>query len=275
MNEKQQPLEGYRPVIDCNRSPNKHLIHWQGSLLLAGESCTELFWSKESDVLDRAQSCHFVGLFQGNACWVYEIEDEANLEDVAGCQLRELLTVDPERFDLASRAVQLIRWHKDHQFCGRCGSETKLLDGELARGCSACNLSFYPRLSPCMIVLIEKGEYCLLARHARRNALYTCLAGFIEPAETPEITVHREAMEEVGVQVTNIRYFSSQAWPFPGQLMLGYHADYAGGDIAPDGVEILSADWFHYSELPDHPGQATLSGQLIADFVKRCRAGLA
>ncbi|WIO75590.1 NAD(+) diphosphatase [Porticoccaceae bacterium LTM1] len=270
-----QVKDGYRPAVDPSTPISNHLIFWRGNLLLAGENCTELFWPEGSDVFNQAQSRHYVGLFCENACWVYEIEDVANLEDVASCQLRELLTVDPECFDLASRAVQLIRWHKEHQYCGRCGSETMLIEGELARSCSACSLSFYPRVSPCMIVLIENGEYCLLARHARRNALHTCLAGFIEPAEIPEITVQREAMEEVGVQVSNIRYFGSQAWPFPGQLMLGYHADYAGGDIAPDGVEILSADWFHYSELPDHPGQATLSGQLIADFVKRCRAGLA
>ena len=175
---------------------------------------------------------------------------------------------EPE-FQTAGRALQILRWHFDHQFCGRCGRPTTPHVSDLAKRCVACELDFYPRLSPCIITLITRGDECLLAWHIRsKEEKYSCLAGFIEIGESPEQTLVREVMEEVGVSVDNIRYVESQPWPFPGQLMLGYFADYAEGDIRVDENEILAAKWFRYDQLPKVPPATTISGRLINAFVQ-------
>jgi NAD+ diphosphatase len=121
-------------------------------------------------------------------------------------------------------------------------------------------------------MLITRGEECLLARHAKsRGNWYSTLAGFIEPGESVENALHREVAEEVGIQVHNLRFFTSQPWPFPGQLMLGFHADYLSGDIIVDGQEIEDARWWHWGDLPPVPPPGTLSGKLIQHFVDQIK----
>ena len=182
----------------------------------------------------------------------------------------QLGRLSENQFQLAGRALQISRWHFDHQYCGRCGKPTVEHSHVIAKVCEYCELFFYPRLSPCIITLVTKGDYCLLAQHARSSSeKFSCLAGFIETGESPEQTVAREVMEEVGVAVDNIRYVASQPWPFPGQLMLGYSADYAGGDIVVDQHEIIAAGWYCYNKLPKVPPLATISGRLIHEFVQQ------
>ena len=194
-------------------------------------------------------------------------------KDLAGYQwlsLRNLLEqLSEDEFQTAGRALQVLRWHFDHQFCGRCGNPTVQHSQDLAKSCVHCAIDFYPRLSPCIITLVTRGDECLLAWHTRsKEEKYSCLAGFIEMGESPEQTLEREVMEEVGLRVSNIRYVESQPWPFPGQLMLGYFADYAGGDIELDQHEIRSARWFRYNQLPKIPPATTISGRLIKIFVQ-------
>ncbi len=182
----------------------------------------------------------------------------------------QLGLISDDYFQLAGRALQILRWHLDHQYCGRCGKPTQQHQNDLAKTCNDCLLDFYPRLSPCVIVLVTRGDYCLLAHHAKsRSEIFSCLAGFIEIGESPEQTVGREVMEEVSVSVNNIRYIASQPWPFPGQLMLGYFADFVSGDIIADQKEILTAAWYHYNQLPNVPSAATISGRLINTFVQQ------
>jgi len=172
-------------------------------------------------------------------------------------------------FQTAGRALQILRWDFDHQFCGRCGKPTIQHTHDLAKSCVVCKLDFYPRLSPCIITLVTRGDECLLAWHTRSKIeKYSCLAGFIEIGESPEQTLAREVMEEVGLTVKDIRYVDSQPWPFPGQLMLGYFAEYAGGEIHVDQNEILAARWFRYDQLPAVPPVTTISGRLINAFVQ-------
>jgi NAD+ diphosphatase len=199
------------------------------------------------------------------------IDAVAGISDYQWQNLRSQLGLLPEvDFQLAGRALQILRWHYDHQYCGRCGGATQTHERDLARRCTRCSLDFYPRLSPCIITLVTRGDYCLLAWHSRsKNRRYSCLAGFIEPGETPEETLVREVWEEVALKVKNLRYHSSQAWPFPGQLMLGYFAEYDSGDINPDPTEIIEADWFHIDQLPEIPPPATISGRLIDAFIKQ------
>lgn len=197
----------------------------------------------------------------------------ATPQQLAGFQwsgLRNLLDqLSEDEFQIAGRALQILRWHFDHQFCGRCGKPTVQHLDDFAKTCTACKIDFYPRLSPCIITLVTRGDECLLAWHTRsKDEKYSCLAGFIEMGESPEQTLEREVMEEVGLTVNNIRYIASQAWPFPGQLMLGYFADYAGGDIVIDQQEIKVANWYHYDQLPKIPPATTISGRLINNFVQ-------
>ncbi len=201
--------------------------------------------------------------------WMAPVDSPVNLLGGQWLGLREQMgRIDERLFTLAGQALQLARWQREHRFCGRCASPTKPLEGQRALWCARCNLHFYPRLSPCMIALVTRDDHCLLARHARsKREIFTALAGFVEVGERVEDTVHREVAEEVGLKVKALRYFNSQAWPFPGQLMIGFHAAYDSGEIQVDGDEIHSADWWRYDRLPTIPPPETLSGQLIAHFV--------
>ena len=135
--------------------------------------------------------------------------------------------------------------------------------------CNPCGTINYPRIAPCIIVLVTRGEELLLARNANfPRPMYSTLAGFIEAGETAEETLVREVREEVGVEVRNVEYFQSQSWPFPNQLMLGFFAEYAGGDIVCDPTEIADASWFHYSDLPMIPPSSSVSGQLIQHYIE-------
>ena len=129
----------------------------------------------------------------------------------------------------------------------------------------------YPRISPCVIVLVTKEEEILLARNKNfPSQMYSTLAGFIEVGETVEEAIKREIFEEVNIKVRNCQYFGSQSWPFPSQLMLGFHAEYHEGEIKPDGEEIDVAEWFHYKSLPQvPPGRISISGRLIESYVNK------
>jgi NAD+ diphosphatase len=217
-----------------------------------------------------------LGQWQGVDCEVWDLSPESSAMPGYGLMdLRSLLrTVPDEEFSLASRAVQMLEWQKTHQFCGACGQPTTGALNDHALECAACNISLYPRISPCIIVVVTDGERCLLGRQASwPEGRFSALAGFLEAGESAEQALHREVFEEVGVHIDKIRYVGSQAWPFPGQLMLGFLADAKTTDINVDGVEIAEADWFHYSQLPEKlPSIQSMSGRLIEHFVKQVSA---
>ncbi len=197
---------------------------------------------------------------------------EASLpcRDFQWLNLRSLIgRLEDERFNLWSRASQILTWHSSHKYCGRCGSSAIQHPTELAMVCPACSETTYPRISPCIIVLISRGDTILLARAAKfKKNMYSTLAGFIEPGESAETALQREIVEEVSIRVHNLSYFGSQSWPFPGQLMLGFFAEYESGEITVDGEEIIDAQWFHISSLPPIPGNQTIAGQLIRSYVR-------
>lgn len=205
---------------------------------------------------------------------VLTVADDPSVELKLG--LRELLPyLTGREFRLLGTAAQVLEWARDHRFCGRCGSRTQPLPGERAMQCSQCGLTQYPRLSPCIIALVTRGRHILLARSSRhRLPIYACVAGFIEAGESAEEAVEREIMEEVGIRVGRLRYRGSQSWPFPHQLMLGYHVDYLSGDIRIDPNELLDARWFPINALPDIPPPQTIAGQLIRSYVQECSSAL-
>ncbi len=213
----------------------------------------------------------FLGYWFDQPCYVIEIDtvDEPDPMHYQKGNLYHILgRVDEQLFALAGRASQLLDWERDHQFCGRCGSRMRVDTQERAMRCDPCRTVNYPRIAPCVIVLVTRGEELLLARNANfPQPMYSTLAGFIEAGETAETTLAREVREEVGVAIANVRYFRSQSWPFPNQLMLGFFAEYAGGEIVCDGTEIADARWFHYRELPMIPPASSISGQLIQHYI--------
>ncbi|MFP5440589.1 MAG: NAD(+) diphosphatase, partial [Gammaproteobacteria bacterium] len=172
------------------------------------------------------------------------------------------------------RARQVLDWAADHRFCSRCGSTAQAHDSDRATVCTACGYTQYPRLAPCVIVLVTRGDEVLLARSPRfPPGVFSTLAGFIEAGENVEEALAREVQEEVGVTIARPRYIGSQSWPFPNSLMLGFHAEWAGGEIAVDGEEIVEAQWFSLDALPLVPPRGSISRQLLDAYVRRRQTG--
>ncbi|QRK12007.1 NAD(+) diphosphatase [Archangium violaceum] len=222
-----------------------------------------------------ATEAHFLGTLDGVDCYAAALPKDT--EPPAGMKLvpaRGLYNrVDEVLFAIAGRALATAEWDITHRFCGRDGQPTVLVPGERARRCSVCNTPFYPRISPAVIVLITRGDSMLLARNANfPGAFFSTLAGFVDVGESLEETVVREVKEEVGVELKNLRYFGSQPWPFGRSLMLGFTAEYAGGDIQVDGKEIAEAAWFTPDNLPNLPPPMSIARQLINSFIAQVKA---
>ncbi|MFG5119773.1 NAD(+) diphosphatase [Methylorubrum sp. POS3] len=152
--------------------------------------------------------------------------------------------VAPAELGLAATAKSLLAWHARHGFCGRCGSPTDVGAGGFRRECPQCGLHHFPRTDPVAIMLVRRGDSCLLGRSPHfKPGMYSCLAGFIEPGETIEDAVRRETVEETGIRVGAVAYHASQPWPFPSSLMIGCIAEAVSEDIAIDPAELEDARW--------------------------------
>jgi len=207
----------------------------------------------------------YLGELGQTACWTAEVDPAEAPAGYGWLGLRALFSVlDDAHFALAGRALQLLQWDRDHQFCGRCGAPTVTREEERARLCPACKLTAYPRVAPAVMALIKRGRELLLARspHFPRG-MYSALAGFVEPGETLEQCLAREVAEEVGVTVTNLCYFASQPWPFPHSLMIAFVCDWACGEIRTEDPEIEAANWFDVLQLPKIPSKISIARRLI------------
>lgn len=163
-----------------------------------------------------------------------------------------------------SRAKALQGWLANVHYCGHCGAEMRPHESLTAMTCPECGYLQFPRIEPCIIVLVSKGKEILLARHVQRNQnIYACIAGFMEAGETAEHAVAREIYEETHLRVKNIRYFGSQSWPFPSQLMLGFTAEYESGEIRVQEDEIEKAAWFDPKQCPASPPPGSIAYELI------------
>ena len=219
----------------------------------------------------------YLGCLDGAHCYSLELEPSfAPPEGMAFRDLRMLFeSLNAGCHAVAGRAVQIVEWDRTHQFCGACGEKTVLAELDRSRSCPDCQIPMYPRLSPAMIVAVERGNEVLLGRSPHFPAgIYSCLAGFVEPGESAEEAVIREVYEETRIVVDNVRYFNSQAWPFPNSLMLGFTAQYVGGEIDTSEDELEEAKWCPADDMPNiFPGNISISQWLLADFLVRKKRG--
>ncbi|HEX6016970.1 MAG TPA: NAD(+) diphosphatase [Burkholderiaceae bacterium] len=233
---------------------------------------------------------HYLGQLDGVDCWAFALS-----ETPAGCKRTPLraamMAFGEPLMNVAACAVQVLEWDRVHRYCGACGTATEPRTHERARKCPACGYTAYPRLSPAMMVLVWRaigtaqgdralseslpaasesanGYEVLLARSPHyAPGVYSALAGFVEPGESLEKCIHREVFEEVGVRVTDLRYYGSQNWPFPHSLMVAYTARWVSGAIVRQEDEIEDANWYALDALPKIPPRFSISGHLISDTV--------
>ena len=218
----------------------------------------------------------YLGSFGGQPCLGLELEREAPLP--AGFKAERLRNcwgklADP-LYATAGFAWQIVHWNATHRYCGRCAEPTVHLAGERAKKCPRCGHIAYPRLSPVVIMLVRKGRQILLARP--QNAAYyffSALAGFVEPGETLEDAVKREILEEASIEIGNLRYFGSQPWPYPHSLMIGFFADYRGGELRFDPKEIAEGGFYDIDSLPPLPGKLSIARALIDAAVSEISSG--
>jgi NAD+ diphosphatase len=236
-----------------------------------GEHATLLDYSELVAVGIDFEKAHYLGRLDDLDCYTLELDPSLELPAQSALEgLRALYgRLADEQYSIAGRAVQILLWDQTHRFCGRCGQPTVNAPAERAKLCPSCGLLSFPRLSPAVIMLVQRGDDFLLARNrAFAEGFYSVLAGFVEPGESLEEAVAREVREEVDLALKDVRYFGSQPWPFPHSLMIGFTAHYASGEIRPQTEEIAEAAWFNRDgELPRLPGKLSIARRLIDWFL--------
>jgi NAD+ diphosphatase len=259
------PDEAPRAALWFPFQSDRLLVHAEG------DQASLLSYSQLRQLGVDFEAGHYLGRLGDVDCYAVELDPALQLPpDAVLDGLRALYGRLPEdHYAIAGRAIQILLWDQTHRFCGRCGAETVNAPAERAKLCPRCGLLSFPRLSPAVIMLIQKGDELLLARNrAFAEGLFSVLAGFVEPGESLEEAVAREVREEVSLELRDIRYFGSQPWPFPHSLMIGFTAHYAGGEIRPQADEIAEAGWYsRFGELPRLPGKLSIARRLIDWFL--------
>jgi NAD+ diphosphatase len=212
----------------------------------------------------------FIGNWEGRPCRALILPKDYPLP--AGFTAESLLATEPalsiELLTLGGVAGQILHWERGSRFCSRCGGGMARLGSEWGKKCRGCGYDHYPHIHPCVIVLVRRGGEVLLTRKAVwPSGRYSLVAGFLDFGECLEEAVVREVLEETGVQVSNIRYVGSQSWPFPSQLMAGFVADYAGGEVFVEEKELEDARWFPVTALPLLPPKRSIARYLLDNFL--------
>jgi NAD+ diphosphatase len=199
----------------------------------------------------------FLGLRDGAAIFgmgiaAPAVETLLTRDDVAVTELRGMAmqgAVPPDQLSAIAMAKSMVTWHQRHGFCPNCGTRTAMKDGGWKRECPNCKAEHFPRTDPVVIMLVTHGDRCLLGRQKQfLPGMYSCLAGFVEAAETIEDAVRREILEESGIRCTDVNYYMTQPWPYPSSLMIGCTARATNEDIVVDRTELEDARWFDRAE---------------------------
>ena len=271
-------MEPIRQLHDNFQPQSKLIIFCDGKILYDHDKKTYCFEPKDLNTLDSYSP--FLSIAKDTLLdeYYYSIEIAPNTDilgifmDPAKIEFTDFRTtlsfIDPSDFKLISRASILINWKAANQFCSTCGNKTLFNSKEGAPDCECIAPPRYPIISPCIITLIhDKGRILLGRSKFFPPNMFSTLAGFIEAGENAEEALVREVMEEVNVKVSDIKYYGSQSWPFPSQLMLGYFCKYVEGEIKLNDAELEEARWFHLDDLPMIPPDSSISGQLIRSYI--------
>jgi NAD+ diphosphatase len=248
------------------------IVQDQGLLVVPGDGPVELPTGEMPGGLEGSSTPLLLGTYRDMACWVTQLPRDASVPE--GLQRETLVPMRGTRLpddllSLGGMAMQALWWESTSGHCPRCGQVTERIAGEWGKQCPACRYEHYPHLHPAVIVLVRDGDRCLLARKREwAPGRYALVAGFVDNGECLEGAVEREVKEEVGVDVKDIRYVGSQNWPFPSQLMVGFVASYAGGDVKVDEEELEDARWFPCGQLPNSPSRHSIAGYIIANYAQ-------
>lgn len=222
----------------------------------------------------------FLGLFRDQPTFALAIDADGEPPFAELGEFHDLRYVGtvlpPDEANLVAHARALVLWHASQVFCGRCGSSARAEAGGNSRVCTndACEHVIFPRVDPAIIVLVADGDRCLLGRQASwPEGRYSTIAGFVEPGESLEDAVRREVYEETNVRVGAVSYHSSQPWPFPSSLMLGFMAEATSTDIALNDAELEDARWFTREDLlgpdlPKLPFSVSISRRLVDHWIE-------
>lgn len=204
----------------------------------------------------------YIGKYKNRGLFVANVGGGNNFHP-----LHDVYEINRDIYQIATRGILINDWYMDNQYCGRCGTKTIVKENSMSLKCPNCHISFHGRIQPAVIIAIHKNDKLLMARHSYDTRVrYALIAGFVEMGESIEEAVHREVREEVGINVKNLQYMGSQAWPFPNSLMCAYKVEYDSGEIIVDGDEILEAKWFSKDEIEDNPSDISIYSLLIDDF---------
>jgi NAD+ diphosphatase len=245
-------------ALESHRDARAYVIY-RDSLLVRREAggTRVLLGVDEAVKLGANPGTIFLGLRDGAPVFGMGIAAQAvekllTREDVAVNELRGMAMqgmVLPEQLSAIAMAKSMVTWHQRHGFCANCGTRTAMKEGGWKRDCPSCKAEHFPRTDPVVIMLVTLGEKCLLGRQKQfLPGMYSCLAGFVEAAETIEDAVRREIFEESGIRCTDVNYYMTQPWPYPSSLMIGCTARATTEDIVVDRAELEDARWFDRTE---------------------------
>jgi len=266
-----------RELHETIKEDSKLIIFCDNKILYDQAKNTYSFAIKDLNLSDQLGPYLAIALIDNCFVYVLNIDEDQNIlglfmdpDVIHFVELRQMLGIlDQSSFLLLSRATILKSWLSANVFCSICGNQNSFNKKEGAFECSCNAAPKYPTISPCIITLIYDEDNILLGRSKFFPPnMFSTLAGFIEAGENAEEALIREVKEEVNVEITNIKYFSSQSWPFPAQLMLGYFCQYKKGEIILNDAELEDARWFNIKELPIIPPDASISGQLIRSYIE-------
>ncbi len=266
-------------LADAVKSPDARFVPVWGDQCLAGGDPPGALLLQRNQVADfvAEQELIFLGVFRGHPAFAVAVSGEqAPFSELGEFQdLRYLGTVLPlDEANLVAHARALVLWHASQVFCGVCGTVARPDAGGNSRVCTNddCRRQIFPRVDPAIIVLVAKGDRCLLGRQASwPEGRYSTIAGFAEPGESLEDAVRREVYEETNVAVGSVNYHSSQPWPFPSSLMIGFVAEATSTDIRLNDGELEDAKWFTRdqlrSEFPKLPFRISISRRLVDHWI--------
>ncbi len=256
-------------------------LNSHGDLFLNRREAPESLFFSKAEILSHFPRTHteiFLGSDGVDNYYCLDVDDAVASETPVNP--REIISQFPDWLvDLINMARGALLWRKNVKFCGRCGSVTIETDGGIAVICStnSCSVKHYPKIDPAVIVLVSNGEdHVALARGSRhKNNMFSCFAGFLELGESLEQAIIREVQEESGLDVSDIKYFGSQSWPYPSSLMIGYSAVAEYKDLTIDQTELLEGYWFSRSELNESlitgrvsiPPVSSIAGRMIRDWL--------